>query len=266
MSSFINKVASTITNTTGSVIGRDNITKLSNSINRGILLKSKYREFMKGGNVIQLISKSSHMTLQICQSQNDSNRLILLGNGQIGPEFQASHFLIETDPSQKHFKFRNANNYICYDNEIPCILRETNDKYNAIRSRNEFRLHEILGSDEYFALESVYFPGRYLSILPDGSITSTKNKGDQNTHFCLNLIKNNTVQMRAPIVTQPSFAPSPVVGVRESAGPLNNYNTESTNSFQSKEEEAKFDGNVPPAPKYDLPPTYTNLYPKLNFN
>ena len=42
-------------------------------------------------------------------------------------------------------------------------------------------------SDEYFALESVYFPGKYISILPDGSIAVSRNKADESTQFCLNV-------------------------------------------------------------------------------
>ena len=55
---------------------------------------------------------------------------------------------------------------------VPCILSEPTHKkpkpHEFIRARNEFRLHEVIGSDEWFSLESVYFPGRYVSITPDG--------------------------------------------------------------------------------------------------
>lgn len=164
MSSFINKLSSGLTNTAGSIVGRENMTKFSNSINR-TFKKSKYRDFMKAGNVVQLISKNSHMSLQICASRNDPNRLILLGNGQIGIEYLNAHFVIEVDPRNSHLKFKNRNNYMAYDNEVPCVLAEVVNPKNskeAIRARNEFRLHEIIGSDEWFALESVYYPGRYI--------------------------------------------------------------------------------------------------------
>lgn len=164
MTSFINKLASSVTNTAGSIVGRENLTKLTNSINRTIK-KSKYRDFMKAGNVVQLISKTSHQSLQICTSRNDPNRLILLGNGQIGIEHLNAHFLIEIDPRNSHLKFKNRNNYMAYDNDVPCILADVPNPKSpkeAIRARNEFRLHELIGSDEWFALESVYYPGRYV--------------------------------------------------------------------------------------------------------
>lgn len=162
MASFINKLASSVTNSAGSLVGRDNMTKLTNSINRTIK-KSKYRDFMKPGNVVQIISKTSHQSLQICTSRNDPNRLILLGNGQIGMDFLNAHFLIELDPRSGHFKFKNRLNYMAFDNDVPCVLADVPNPKNskeAIRARNEFRLHEMIGSDEWFALESVYYPGR----------------------------------------------------------------------------------------------------------
>ncbi|CAF1000005.1 unnamed protein product [Brachionus calyciflorus] len=281
MSSFINKLASSLTDKTSGLVGRDNLAKITKVINKGISASSKYRDFMKAGNVVQFISQSSKMTLQICQSQNDPNRLILLGNGQIGPEYPATHFLIEADPSTKHLKFSNANNYICYDNEIPCILREGNDKFTAIRSRNEFRLHEIIGSDEFFALESVYFPGRYLAVLPDGSITSVKNRADTTSHFCINVIHSST-----PMPREKTFSVNvnvntgpPVIGVRESAGPASSLSRQGSNissksGYQSKEQESNFYMNqnqssprqpppIPPRPQIETPPQYTNLFPKL---
>jgi hypothetical protein len=57
---------------------------------------------------------------------------------------------------------------------VPCILSEPTSKkpkpHEFIRARNEFRLHEVIGSEEWFALESVYFSGKYISISPDGKI------------------------------------------------------------------------------------------------
>ncbi len=108
MSSFVNKIANSVTNTTSMFVGRETMNKLTNGLNRSIFIKSKYRDFMKNGNTIQLLSKNSHMSLQICISQNDQSRLILFGNGQIGPEFTASHWVIEIDPKNGHYKFRNG--------------------------------------------------------------------------------------------------------------------------------------------------------------
>ncbi len=118
MASFVNKMMSSVTNSTSSLIGRENLTKLSNTINR-TFKSSKYREFLKAGNVVQLISKNSHMSLQICSSQNDVNRLILLANGQIGPEYRNAHFTIIKDAKNGHYKFQNGPNFVAFDE--PCI-------------------------------------------------------------------------------------------------------------------------------------------------
>ena len=109
MASFVNKIVSSVTNNTSTLIGRENMTKISNSLNR-TFKQAKYRDFLKSGNVIQLISKTSHNSLQICASQNDPNRLILLGNGQIGEEFFNAHFTLIrgiVDESLNNFFFKN---------------------------------------------------------------------------------------------------------------------------------------------------------------
>lgn len=281
MSSFFNKIASQITNTTGSLVGRDNVTRLTNSINQSFYSKSKYRDYLKQGNVVQLLSKTSHRALHICPSPNDPSRMVLLGNGQIGSEYFGGHFTVEVEGSKKHLKFRNGNNYICFENQIPCVMRETNASHNVIKSRNEFRLHEILGSDEHFALESVFFPGRYLAILADGSITTTKNRADESTHFCLNVI---TV---IPTIPNQNVRNSTMIDIRVTPGPSNaterpssnftnqsNYNSEVFDSKNSKEQEANYYQNensytpIPQVPDLtinteDTPPQYGNLFPKL---
>lgn len=78
MASFLNKVTSSITSGASTVLGRESMAKLSNSINR-TFYNSKYKEFLKPGNVVQLISRTSNLSIQICCSQNDPNRLIVIG-------------------------------------------------------------------------------------------------------------------------------------------------------------------------------------------
>lgn len=282
MSSFFNKIASQITNTTGSLVGRDNVTRLTNSINQSFYTKSKYRDFLKQGNVVQLLSKTSHRALHICPSPNDPSRMILLGNGQIGNEFFAGHFTVELDGSKKHLKFRNGNNYVCFENQIPCVMRETNTSHNTIKARNEFRLHEILGSDEHFALESVFYPGKYLAILADGSITAIKNRADESAHFCINVI---TV---VPNLPNQNVRSSTLIDIRVTPGASNSFDRQSTNFSKenqlnpqvsdyknSKEQEANYYQNQAssytpitqisesPLNTEDTPPQYGNLFPKL---
>lgn len=282
MSRLINKVANSVSSTTSSIIGRDNVTKFTNSINKGLFLKSKYRDFLRAGNTVQIISRCSHMSLHICVSQNDSTRLILLGNGHVGPEALNSHFLIEQDPKNTHLKLKNGNNYISFDNDVPCILSDPpnpNNRQEKIRARNEFRLVEILGSEEYFCLESVYYPGRYLAVLPDGSITSTKNRADEKAQFCLNIIHimPTQAQLRASSAASQTSVlyNAPVVAVSQEFVPQTrpySLNTEATSSISSKDQEAaafsstnSFSNSAAASASTsdETPPNYSNLYPSL---
>jgi hypothetical protein len=282
MSSFVNKIASTVTNKTSSIIGRENLTKLTNGLNRSLFLKSKYRDYMKNGNTIQLISKNSHMSLQICKSQNDQNRLVLFGNGQIGPEFTNSHWVIEIDPKNGHYKFRNGMNYLCFDQDVPCILTQPPIQpkkiSEQIRARNEFRLHELLGSDEHFALESVYYPGRYLSILPDGSISVIRDKSQESSHFFIHVIHvynqagaPATIRPQSQIVqTQNSY----VVQQPDNNNPrasFTNNDTANQKELESYQSDVATGGGMASASassstsdNNDLPPpNYSNLFPTL---
>jgi hypothetical protein len=296
MSSFVNKIANSVTSGTGSIIGRDKVTRLTNVLNKSIT-KSKYRDFMKRGNTVQVISRSSHMSLHICVSQNDASRLILLGNGQIGPEALNSHFIIEKDKDNNHLKFKNGNNYIAFDNEVPCILSEPvnpRTRQEQIRARNEFRVVEILGSDEYFCLESVYFPGRFLGVLPDGSITSTRDRTEDKAQFCLNVIhvmprpgSAPVVQPQQVLVTVPvvpasqPFVPAPGPGVGVSGRPIS-YSTSqpmglavatsgegNTTSSKAGEAAAALAASQPGEAAHSSdagdapPPNYSNIFPVL---
>jgi hypothetical protein len=276
MSSFVNKIASTVTNKTSSIIGRENLNKLTNGLNRS-LIKSKYREYMKNGNTIQLISKNSHMSLQICKSQNDSNRLVLFGNGQIGPEYTNSHWVIEIDPKNGHYKFRNGMNYLCFDQDVPCILTQPpiqpKKTSEQIRARNEFRLHELLGSDEHFALESVYYPGRYLSILPDGSISVTRDKSQESSHLFIHVIHVYN-QTGAPAPSRPQ---SQIVQTQNSyvIQQTDNSTDNFTNNDSANQKElethpsdiatgSQSDATSSISNNHDLPPpNYSNLFPSL---
>lgn len=281
MASHLNKFVNTLTNKSAIIIGRENLANMSNSLNQ-IFSKSKYREFMKPGNVIQLVSRSSHRALQICSSLNDPNRLVLNGQGQIGAEFANAHFVIETEPKNKHLKFKNRLSYVAFDNDYPCILSEPTGKpkhkSEYIRARNEFRLHEVIGSDEYFSLESVYFPGKYLSVLPSGELTVSRNKADESTHFYIHVVNVNLANtpsaMTSTVVMPPQLVtPAATPGVENPSGFTN---------AQQKEQEAMAAtaaaANSPSAPAPttsnaanqidpdladQMPPSYTSLYPRL---
>lgn len=300
MASFLNKVTNSITNGASTVLGRESLAKLSNSIN-STFFNTKYKEFLKPGNIVQIISRSSHMSIQICSSQNDPNRLIVLGNGQIGPEQQNSHFTVVIDPKNGHLKFQNGLNFLALDEPggVPCILSEpTHTKpkpkpHEYIRARNEFRLHQIVGSDEWFALESVYFGGKYISITPDGSIGITKNKAEETSHFCLHVIYVHPTNVKQqPVIKQKGATHAPVPLLADSASihsgsrasisssaSLENTRSSVVNSDESRkkqeeseryaQEQNENNQQMPSSslqassPADPAPPTYGNLFPTL---
>ena len=266
MSTIMNKIANKITNQTGSLLGRENLNKLTNSLNK-VFWKSKFRDYLKAGNIIQLISKTTKMSIQICASNEDPQKLFLIGNGQIGPEFTSAHFKIEIDPKKGHFKFNNAINYIAFDIDFPCVLHEPTqkpkNKHELMRGRNEFRVHEIIGSEEYFALESAYSPGRYLAVLPDGSVSYTRDKSDQRTHFCLTVIyvlpQNIPANARLQPMAQSSASAIDADSRRESSV-INVTDEKPVEKVEDVEEEEKWPSGA------EAPPSYNLLYPQLPKN
>ena len=86
---------------------------LTSSINR-LIVKSNYRNFIRDGNLIQLCSRSSHMSLNVCFSENDPESLTIMGNGQIGDHYPQAHWSIEVD-KRGHLSFKNSNHYLAFD-------------------------------------------------------------------------------------------------------------------------------------------------------
>jgi hypothetical protein len=86
---------------------------LTSSINK-LILKSNYRDFIKAGNIIQICSRSSHMSLNVCNSQTSSDELLLMGNGQIGEQYTNAHWSILVD-KRGNLSFKNSNNYLAFD-------------------------------------------------------------------------------------------------------------------------------------------------------
>ena len=278
MAFIVNKITDSVTNATGSIIGRENLTKLSNSLNKTIYSESKYRQFVKHGNVIQLVSRNSLRSLQIVRSIHNPTQLIIVGDGQIGQSFTNAHFTILINNRNQHIAFQNANNYIGLShNRVLGILTIDDPKLLSYKTKKnlisniEFRLHEIFGSEEFFCLESTYSPGNYLSVAADNTVSFVKNKTDKSAHFQLHLVNNaSPVQVLPPQAGAVAGAPV-ASGYRipaNASAPL--YMSEE----YSKEEEANQSDNsssiitettpVPSnVPLNEPPPVYNTLYPQL---
>lgn len=257
MASYINKLSNAVTNATGSIIGRQTLTKISNSLNQSLYVDVAYRPLIKNGNIVQLISRNSSRSLQICTLPQDPHALILFGNGQIGNEFANGHFMISIN-ADGYLMFSNLNNYICFEQNHPCIKNETDlierkskKKVKINFQKAEFRLHEIFGSKEYFALESVHCAGLYLSVTADGQVTTSHNKTDTNAHFKLFLI----AEKKTDSVEEKLGAESTLKSDEKEE--MEKYSNENENNSQ----ESQILAEAPLA--NDLPPDYTSLYPKL---
>lgn len=132
--------------------------------------------------------------------------------------------------------------------------------------------------------------------MPDGSITSTRDKSEEPAHFCLHVINVLQQNMRpnsgmfvysppvvsvneaAPVNPQPSSsyaAPSPVAastsnGAGASAPSAAAAAAASAGAWSKEQEAAAYEQNnrqqeqqqQPSAPS-DTPPNYTNLFPQL---
>jgi hypothetical protein len=195
-----------------------------------------------------------------------------MGDGPIGPDHHHAHFAIEKNDN---LKFRNGNFYIAFDNEVPTILSEPTHanakKHEFIRARNEFRLHEIIGSEENFALESVYYPGRYLAILPDGSVTVSRDKSLEICHFFLHVIavQGETyvppapkAAKNAPRAAQPVYTDYTATAGTSSggAGAGASAKQQESDSYAAQRDSNDNNNNNNHT---ETPPTYNNLFPSL---
>ncbi|CAF0984353.1 unnamed protein product [Adineta ricciae] len=143
--------------------GRDYLTTAANTVNS--LVKGKDpRVFLKPGNVIQILSRSSGRTLQIVVSKT-TNELICDAIGGTGSYYPNAHWLVVCTPNN-HYYFHNNYNYLAVKNGKIIIIPSTaNEK---APTEGEFRAHNVLGSAQAIHLESVHMPGYFLNFDDDG--------------------------------------------------------------------------------------------------
>lgn len=147
------------------------------------------RVYLKPGNVIQLISRSSARSIQIVVSK-DSNELICDAIGGTGPFFPNAYWLVVCGQHGR-FYFHNNYNYLAVKNGKIIIIPSSISERPP--SESEFRVQDVLGSAQAIYLESVHMPGYFLSFDENGvpgdeMKLKTKDKGSQ---FEIQLVKNN---------------------------------------------------------------------------
>ena len=326
MSSYMNKIANTLTNKTSGLIGRDNMINFTNVLNRSVLGRTaKYRDIIKAADnsstPVQLVSRKSHLALQIAGDPHTDD-CVLNGVGQLGADFASAHFhIVRTNSSSNssstssstHLRFRHSSsdNYLGFDEQMPCILslgegdetatatkpkKRNKMQKRAIEARTELRLHQILGSDEHFALESVFYPGRFLAVLADGSVSMCKDKSNDVTHFFLyEVIGNNnnnnnidaadnnynlfvpTSSQQRSLINNSEATLQPIAGDYSKADefmanqqqqqqeqPQAQPQAQSSSASGATWSEAVASADTTnPNRMSDAPPTYSNLYPTL---
>ncbi|UJR15223.1 hypothetical protein I4U23_002182 [Adineta vaga] len=143
--------------------GRDYLTTAANTVNS--LVKGKDpRAYLKPGNVIQILSRSSSRTIQIVVSKT-TNELICDAIGGTGSFYPNAHWLVVCTPNS-HYYFHNNYNYLAIKNGKIVIIPSTiNEK---APSEGEFRAQDVLGSAQAIYLESVHMPGYFLNFDDDG--------------------------------------------------------------------------------------------------
>ena len=128
------------------------------------LLLSFSRVYLKPGNVIQFISRSSARSIQIVVSKEGSE-LICDAIGGTGPFFPNAYWLVVCSQHGRYF-FHNNYNYLGMKNGKVVILPSSNNEKPP--SEAEFRVQDVLGSAQAIYLESVHMPGYFLTFDDDG--------------------------------------------------------------------------------------------------
>ncbi|CAF3895383.1 unnamed protein product, partial [Adineta steineri] len=143
--------------------GRDYLTTAANTVNS--LVKGKDpRVYLKPGNVIQFLSRSSGRTIQIVVSKT-SNELICDAIGGTGSYYPNAHWLVVCT-SNGRYCFHNNYNYLAINNGKIIIIPSTSNEKAPTEA--EFRAQDVLGSAQAIYLESVHMPGYFVNFNDDG--------------------------------------------------------------------------------------------------
>jgi len=122
------------------------------------------RVYLKPGNIIQFLSRSSGRTIQIVISKT-TNELICDAIGGTGSFYPNAFWLVVCTQNNRYY-FHNNYNYLGIKNgKIVIIPTSFNDKPPA---EAEFRVQDVLGSAQAIYLESAHMPGYFVSFDDEG--------------------------------------------------------------------------------------------------
>lgn len=114
--------------------------------------------------MIQFLSRSSGRTLQIVVAKN-SNELICDAIGGTGSYFPNAHWLVVCGQHGRYY-FHNNYNYLGIKNGRIVIIPSSHSEKAPVEA--EFRVQDVLGSAQALYIESVQYPGLFLSFDEDG--------------------------------------------------------------------------------------------------
>jgi hypothetical protein len=120
--------------------------------------------YLKPGNVIQFLCRSSGRTIQIVVSKT-GNELICDAIGGTGSFYPNAHWLVVCGQNGRYY-FHNNYNYLAIKNSKIVIISSTINEKAPVEG--EFRVQDVLGSAQAIYLESVHMPGYFISFDDDG--------------------------------------------------------------------------------------------------
>ncbi|CAF0922763.1 unnamed protein product [Rotaria sordida] len=255
--SLLGKTESFATNLLGNIVGEDTIVSATHTINSVITGGHCARDLLQNGAIVQLVSKSSGHLLQVVMSTN--NNLVFDGNGT----FNSFNTYFNVEKNEKgRLRFHNNYNYLAFEGKQPCVKSFPSGAKND--SSVEFRVHDILGTNELLAFESCTCKNHFISISTDGHL-KTMNTKEKNidAQFSVVPIVNNQ---------QPMFPYQAQPYQQFNMNPYGGFSPNSTNEsvlpqppmYQQQQPTAP-----PPPPSsaqnfYSQPSTSSGLYPKFN--
>ncbi|XP_041373685.1 uncharacterized protein LOC121386749 [Gigantopelta aegis] len=165
----VDKVASTVTNEINDLVGQNTTGAILNQF--------------QTGNVVQLVSRTSGRSLQVVAAVN--GQLVVDGAGptQGQPPFNAVWTVVAEGKNQ--IRLHNNNNFLTIINGQTALINMPPGTVQGIETK--LQLH--LMSGQYVIIESMKEQGRYVGVMPDGSLKPASSTGREiNSHFAVKLV------------------------------------------------------------------------------
>ncbi|CAF4845876.1 unnamed protein product, partial [Rotaria sp. Silwood1] len=138
--------------------GNDYLISATNTVNT-LVKGTDPRVYLKHGNIIQFISRTSGRSIQIVLSR--TNQLICNAIGGTGSQYTNACWVVISNQNG-HYYFHNNNNFLGIQYGQVVIIPSSINQYPPREA--EFRVHDVLGSAHAIYLESVRTPGYFIGF------------------------------------------------------------------------------------------------------